>query len=98
MAPPITLGAIPDSRIARMRPTESFRYEQRKRTSGSRGSRDCKTGTKSVVAKLYLVSDTTSKPNCAELILAPAIGFFVKSASAARIATVFGLGDCRAAV
>ena len=65
--------------------------------SGSSGPSAFRMGTKSAVAKLYLVSDTTSKPNLEAFARAPAIGFFVKSASAARIATVCGFGSCREA-
>src|ERR1700730_1529156 len=83
--------------MARRRPAESFRYEQRNSMSGLIGLRALMNGTRSVAESGYLASDTTLKPCLSACAFAPRTGLFENAASAARIAIDFGRGDCVAA-
>src|SRR5689334_16766248 len=98
MAPPTTFGEIPASLVALINPTESLIYEQRKRTSGLILFRSSMYGLKSVVDSGYLPSEITRIPCRARFSLAPWTGFWENGASATRIATVSGFGDCCPAI
>src|SRR5580658_8835098 len=76
---------------------ESFKYEHRKRMSGDVLPTSRSSGAKSFVESGYLVSETIRRPFFSAFTCAPAIGLREKSASAARIATVWGFGFWRAA-